>query len=256
MMCDTHMHRILGARSQLAPATCTMPTNEEKIHAYKQLTDLERLETLNASIGRATLWFTNTSRTFAEALDILRPTPPVPPGGESSKTKVVSKKERKMRPLAQVTLNSDWMDAVVATHRSEFTRVVGDGVRGRLYQYLVGNRYEPVNCETSERVTDDFHLNCILQPSACIAGGLLNLSRLKAGFAPQQNSTVGDLMVFLDTSDAAPKPYCVVENKKCLVFLTHEKGFFKITSYARFPWPTTPHGFDIASLALRMWIQV
>ncbi|KAJ6484554.1 hypothetical protein DFH09DRAFT_397652 [Mycena vulgaris] len=130
--------------------------------------------------------------------------------------------------------------------------------RASLLPDLTSDRRKPSQAETSENVTDAFHLNFILTPATRIAAAMRNEQSLSAGFAASQNSTKGDLMVFtpLSSVDDKRSPWVTVEDKRLEVFTAHCDEFCSYASQARFPWPETAIKMKNATPGLRMWIQI
>ncbi|KAJ7465491.1 hypothetical protein FB451DRAFT_1561345 [Mycena latifolia] len=107
--------------------------------------------------------------------------------------------------------------------------------------------YEPKPPERDERETDKFHTDHILEPAAVIATSMLG-KPVVAGFAPNQNDTIGDLMITVER-----RPCITAESKRGVVFMTHLFAFLKVAERPEFPWLGPDEN---PPEAVRMWIQI
>ncbi|KAJ7431384.1 hypothetical protein FB451DRAFT_426631 [Mycena latifolia] len=229
-----------GRRIHLIPGA----TNQDKIELYDSWALERRTEEHQRDIGCAMKWYVDPTATYNGALALLDQVPPVRPGGHGTATKSVSKKEQRLRPLRKVISDPEWLEENIAWRQPSdgashhgFGAAMPVSFRASLLPDLTSDRRKPSQAETSENITDTFHLNFILTPATRIAAAMRNEQSLSAGFAASQNSTKGDLMVFTPLSSVDDKrtPWITVEDKRLEVFTAHCDEFCSYASQARFP---------------------
>ncbi|KAJ7440529.1 hypothetical protein B0H11DRAFT_2099439 [Mycena galericulata] len=236
----------------------TATTNEEKIKLYDSWTHEERSEERSQEVVRALAWLQTPTATYSDALAILDQVPPVRPGLTTTATKSVSKKEAGRRPLRKVTSAPDWLDEAITRHSAGFTAVVPPTPKLSIYPHLTIDHRTPTQAETSESVTDNFHLTYILQPATRLVAAMRGEPNLSAGFAPLQHSTKGDLMVFtpLGVEDEDRTAWVTIEDKRMAVFTAHRDAFTGYASESVFRWPPSQEEMKKAPAGRRMWIQM
>ncbi|KAJ7434597.1 hypothetical protein FB451DRAFT_1467496 [Mycena latifolia] len=94
-------------------------------------------------------------------------------------------------------MNRSSRDPRTTSLASRFAELYPKERREKLFPYLLRDHYEPKPHERDEHETDKFHTDHILEPAAVIATSMLGKPVI-AGFAPNQNDAIGDLMITVE----------------------------------------------------------
>ncbi|KAJ7839670.1 hypothetical protein B0H13DRAFT_158822 [Mycena leptocephala] len=214
-------------------------SNQEKIDAYNKLGAHERAAQLKAHTRRVWDWIegdhASVPRTCEEALRLVQRIPPVKLGGDSCKTKDMSKTEMSFgRPLQSVKSVSDWMDNLVAT--VDFGAVSVDSIhRHEMAAMLMLNRAQPLGPDRVEKTVDDIHKTLILDPAVAIAGIMMG-KEIEVTYAPQTDGAATDLRVCdKQDTEGASQNYIVAEDKRGRVWLEHESKVLELLEAETFP---------------------
>jgi hypothetical protein len=231
-------------------------SNQDKIDAYNMLSLTGRDEEYEAHVKRVLEWIQGPSgsdhRTCEEALRLVESVPPVKPGGESCKTKDMSKTELEFaRPLRRVISVPDWMDNLVAG--VDFSDVPVSAIRRlRMTAMLTADRAKPLGPDRVEKTVDDFHKSVILEPAAAIAGIMMG-KNFEVAYAEQTDGSATDLRVC--NEDGEDPNYIVAEDKRSRVWVEHEGGVLDLLAAPTFP-SYNVEGAPKPGAAVRICVQV
>ncbi|KAJ7712210.1 hypothetical protein B0H16DRAFT_1900214 [Mycena metata] len=228
-------------------------SNQDKINVYNILSPAARDKEYEDHTNRVLAWISGSDyHTCEEALCLVEAVPPVKLGGESCKTKEMSKTELEFAlPLRRVMSVPDWMDDLVAN--VDFSAVpVSNIQRKRMLAVLSIDRAKPRGPDKVEKTVDDFHKSVILDPAAAIAGIVMG-KVVEVAYAEQTDGSSTDLRV-CDEDGALPN-YIVAEDKRGRVWVNHEHGVLDLLAKRDFP-SYNVEGASKPGAAIRICVQV
>ncbi|KAJ7144668.1 hypothetical protein C8R44DRAFT_974059 [Mycena epipterygia] len=200
-------------------------TNNRKLADFNALTVGERNKMDDEDYDAAVNWIEGVDpRNCEEALELLKKVPPVRLGGDSTKTKQMSKSEWKFTPPERVILDADWMDNVIETTDFRAT-LVSLSQRRKLAKFLHQHRRSPPETEKVERSTDNFHHIYILEP-ACAIAELVTGQPMAPTYSASSEGVQSDLHV--QAKGDSGKKFITVENKRGIVWAEHEEAFLDL----------------------------
>ncbi|KAJ7794244.1 hypothetical protein B0H14DRAFT_3557669 [Mycena olivaceomarginata] len=185
-------------------------------------------------------------QTCDAALRLVHSVPPVKLGGESVKTKDMSKTEMAVPPLKCAKLIPDWMDQVVAD--VDFAAItIPKTQRINMAGMLMLNHKEPRGPDTVEQTVDDMHNRWVLEPAAAIAGIVMG-KEIEVTYAPQTDGAATDLR-------GVSRNYIVAEDKRGRVWLEHESKVLALLEVETFPSYSKQHD-PRPEPAVRICVQI
>ncbi|KAJ6553191.1 hypothetical protein B0H19DRAFT_1155908 [Mycena capillaripes] len=197
----------------------------------------------------------------AGALRLVQRVPPVKLGGDSFKTKDLSKTDMRFgRPLQRVKLVADWLDKVVAAAAVDFVAVpIAGSQRYSMAAMLMLNREQPLGPDSVENTLNGIHKTSVLDQAVAIAGVMMG-KEIEVTYAPQTDGAATDLRVCDKQDTEGPtQNYIVAKEIRGRVWLEHERKLLELLEAETFPSydrPNDPKPEPATSICIQIYVQM